>query len=198
MGQLVFTFSSPKCIEETKIMINGAINQINGTVIKEKGNIIKAKWRSKGFLTVLPVEFTFFVGQDMVRVIMAGAEAGLITAKRNTGGKERVWEEFIKKLTELNPSIVFGLKAGVAEIDAIRFIGDGTEQVYTSTTIHRETWFDSWMSIGSTTAETKFSNKVLAVVRYTNGATFEGELSKKSPVYHEIMANMSLYKTTIR
>ena len=53
------------------------------------------------------------------------------------------------------------------------------------------------MSIGSTTAETKFSNKVLAVVRYTNGATFEGELSKKSPVYHEIMANMSLYKTTI-
>ena len=38
MGQLVFTFSSPKCIEETKIMINGAINRINGTVIKEKGN----------------------------------------------------------------------------------------------------------------------------------------------------------------
>ena len=104
MRQLVFTFYSPKCIEETKIMINGAINQING---------------------------------------------------------------------------------------------DGTEQVYTSTTIHRETWFDSWMSIGSTTAETKFSNKALAVVRYTNGATFEGELSKKSPVYHEIMANMSLYKTTI-
>lgn len=194
MSQLVYTFFSPKSVDETKIMIRGAISQLNGKVTKEDGNVIKAKWRGKRFTTWFPLDFTFYVGVDMVRVIRKGAGADMITHKRGgKGGIESVWDDFVQKLCELNPAIDFGVKPGLATIESIKFMNDGVEQVYTTSTIYRDSIFGG-LSYGATTSKTQISDKLLAAVRYTNGATFEAELSKKSSVYHEVMANMSKYE----
>lgn len=217
----VFTFYSPKEVDETCDIIKDVVKSINGKIKKERGNVIEAHWRSTKYMTVSPTRFVFYVGKDMVRVLMphsapsalfnAAFDGGtpMIMMERGVSGLERVWNEFIEGLCKKYPTIDFGLIPGKASLDAIKIVGDGIEQMFTSTSWNRPSWggallggllFGSTgailggmsgttMTRGSTT--TRFSNKVMATVRYTNGLTYDGEMMKNSPTYNEIIVDMS-------
>ena len=200
MGTLV-TFYSPKSVEETKFAIMDVIRKLNGKINKQDGNTIYAEWRSKRFVKIMPTKFTFFVGLDMVRVIVGGTSLSgngtmPILKEHKIGGHFYLWDDFINKLHELYPSDDFCLKPGNASIDAIKFLSDGVQQVYTTSTWYSDSvpLFPGSISRGVTTSETKMSNKLLAQVRYTNGLTYEGELNRNSALYQEIIVNMSLYE----
>ena len=210
----VFTFYSPKEVSVTCDMIKEVIKSIGGKIKSERDNVIKAQWRSSKYVTVTPTRFVFYVGKDMIRVTMRQTtlfDGGtpMITMERGGGGLDRVWNEFVEGLCKLYPDIDFGLLPGKARLDAIKIIGGGIEQVYTSTSWSRPSWGGALLGgflFGSTGAilggmnsstttrgntTTRFSNKVLATVRYTNGLTFDGEMMKNSSVYNEIIVNMS-------
>ena len=200
---LVYTFYSPKEDWETISLVKNIVNALGGKIKSEKGHIIKASWRSKRFITVFPTKYTFYIGKDMVRVVTGSRSSGNgtmpITMQVTNKGVQAIWEEFILKLSEMYPSEEFCLKPGIATIDSIKLMSDGVEKVYTSSTWHTGTigvgsLFYGGVSVGTASSDSKFSNKFLAQVRYTNGLTYEGELHKNSPAYHEIMANLSLYE----
>lgn len=200
MGLLV-TFHSPKSVEETKAAILGVVKALNGKINKTDGNNIYAEWRSKRFIKIMPTKFTFFVGPDMVRVIVGGTSLSgngtmPVVKEQKLGGHLYLWDDFIIKLHEMYPSEDFCLKSGNAAIDAIKFLSDGVQQVYTTSTWYSDSisLFPGGVSRGVTTSETKMSNKLLAQVRYTNGLTYEGELYRNSALYQEIMVNMSLFE----
>jgi hypothetical protein len=107
------------------------------------------------------------------------------------------------------PGVDFGIRPGDLELVAVQFVGDGTEQVFVSTTRNSPSWGGAALGgmlfgtagaiIGGSAgtsyttgkSSTRFSNNVLAKGRYSNGLLTEGILSKNSPVYQEIMVNMS-------
>lgn len=200
MGLLV-TFYSPKTVEETKIAIVSIVRELNGKINKVADNTIYAEWRSKRFIKIMPTKFTFFVGTDMVRVIVGGtslSEDGTkpVVKEHKLGGNLYLWDDFILKLREMYPLDDFYLKSGNATIDTIKFLSDGVQQVYTTSMWYSDSvpLFPGGISRGVTTSETKMTNKLLAQVRYTNGLTYEGELNRNSALYQEIIVNMSLYE----
>ncbi|MDO4756490.1 MAG: hypothetical protein Q4A54_09110 [Parabacteroides sp.] len=200
MGLLV-TFHSPKTVEETKFAIMSVVRELNGKINKTDGNTIYAEWRSKRFIKIMPTKFTFFVGPDMVRVIVGGTSLSgngtmPIIKEQKLGGLFYLWDDFILKLCEMYPLDDFRLRSGNAAIDAIKFLSDGVQQVYTTSTWYSDSvpLFPGGISRGVTTSETKMTNKLLAQVRYTNGLTYEGELYRNSALYQEIIVNMSLYE----
>lgn len=200
MGVLV-TFYSPKSVEETKAAIRNVVKELNGKINKTDGSVIYAEWRSKRFIKIMPTKFTFFVGSEMVRVIVDGTSLkgnGTLPVVKihKLGGCFYLWDDFILKLNELYPSDDFCLKSGNATIDTIRFLTDGMQQVYTTSTWYSDSipLFPGGISRSMTTSEMKMSNKLLAQVRYTNGYTYEGELNRNSALYQEIIVNMSKYE----
>ncbi len=200
MGLLV-TFYSPKSVEETKLAITNVVRELNGKINKADGTTLYAEWRSKRFLKVMPTKFTFFVGPDMVRVIVGGSSLKgngtlPIVKELRLAQDWYLWDDFLIKLHELYPSDDFCLKSGKVTIDTIKFLSDGVQQVYTTSTWYSDSipLFPGGIARGVTTSETKMSNKLLAQVRYTNGYTYEGELNRNSALYQEIVVNMSLYE----
>lgn len=200
MGVLV-TFYSPKSVEETKVAIMNVVRELNGKINKINGNTIYAEWRSKRFIKIMPTKFTFFVGSEMVRVIVGGTSLTgngtmPVVKEHRLGGLFYLWDDFILKLLELYPTDDFGLKSGNATIDTIKFLTDGMQQVYTTSTWYSDSvpLFPGGISRGVTTSETKMSNTLLTEVRYTNGLTYEGELKRNSSLYQEIIVNMNLYE----
>lgn len=221
MAQVIFTFYSPKEVNETCNIIKDVIKSIGGKVKKERGYVFEAHWRSSKYITVFPTRFVFYVGKDMVRVVLRKSASSalfgalfdngtpMITTVRGVSGFERVWNEFIVGLCTKYPNMNFGLVPGKASLDAVKMVGDGVEQVFTSTSWNNPSWggalvggllFGSTGAIlggmsgstrttGKTTA--RFSNTVLATVRYTNGLTYDGEMTKNSATYNEIIVNMS-------
>ena len=200
MGVLV-TFYSPKSVEETKAVIVNVVRELNGKINKTDGNTIYAEWRSKRFIKIMPTKFTFFVGPDMVRVIVGGTSLSgndtmPVLKEHKIGGHFYLWDDFVLKLHEQHPATDFCLKSGNATIDTIKFLSDGVQQVYTTSTWYSDSipLFPGGISRGVTTSETRMSNKILAQVRYTNGLTYEGVLNRNSALYQEIIVNMSLYE----
>ncbi len=200
MGLLV-TFYSPKTVDETKFAIMDVVKELNGKINKVDGNNIYAEWRSKRFMKLMPTKFTFFVGPDMIRVIVGGSSLkgnGTLPVVKELRLAQDwyLWDDFVIKLHELYPSDDFCLKTGKASIDTIKFLSDGVQQVYTTSTWYNDSipLIPGGIARGVTTSETKMSNKLLAQVRYTNGYTYEGELSRNSALYQEIIVNMSLYE----
>ncbi len=200
MGALV-TFYSPKSVEETKAAIMSVVRELNGKINKIDGSVIYAEWRSKRFIKIMPTKFTFFVGPEMVRVIVGGTSLSgngtmPVLKEYKIGGVFYLWDDFIIKLLELYPSEEFCLKTGNASIDTIKFLSDGVQQIYTTSTWYSDSvpFFSGGIARGVTTSETKMSKKLLAQVRYTNGLTYEGELNRNSALYQEIIVNMGLYE----
>lgn len=217
----VFTFHSPMGIAETITIIKKVVESIGGKIKKERNNVIEARWRSSKYITVSSTRFVFYIGKDMVRVMMllpapsalfnAVFDSGvpMITMEKGLSGFERVWNEFVEGLCKKYPTLDFGLLPGKASLDAIKIVGDGIEQVFTSTSWSRPSYGGALiggllfghagailggMNTHTTTrgnSTTRFSNKVLATVRYTNGLTFDGEMIKNSSTYNEILVNMS-------
>ena len=215
MAQFVFTMYCPASIVETKEIIKRVANEINAKGIRENGNIITAKWRYKA-RTVFLKKFTFYIGEEMVRATtdMYGEISVIGMGRRPTWTPEFMWDMFISKLCELYPQYDFGVKPGYFTLDAIKFMTDGTEQVFTSTASHSPSYSGAILGgmlfgtagaiiggMGGKTytngrSEVRFSKELLAKARYTNGLNIEGIVIKDSMVYNDILANMNLYNKT--
>lgn len=215
MGQFVFTFYSPVEVNETFEIIERVVTSMKGKTKRMSDCRMNAEWRvqkyhTKQYHTVLPTKCSFYVGKDVVRAVMpTSGSTGVITMSRPLGGLAIVWNAFIESLITMYPDMDFGMKPGTAMLDAIKMVGNGTEQVFTSTSWNNPSWGGALLGgilfgtpgaivggMGGTTrttgrSATRFSDKVLAKVRYTNGLTFEGEMLKTSSAYNEIMVNMS-------
>lgn len=215
MGQFIFTFYSPVEVEDTFDIIERVVTSMKGKTKRVSDCRIDAKWRvqkyhSKHFYTMFPTKCKFYIGKDMVRAVISNsAEPTVVVTRRRLAGIEIVWNAFIESLITMYPDMDFGMKPGAAMLDAIKMIGNGTEQVFTSASWNNPSWGGALLGgilfgapgaiiggMGGTTrttgsSTTRFSDKVLAKVRYTNGLTFEGEMLKTSSAYNEIMVNMS-------
>lgn len=192
MAQRVFTFNSPVEVKETIDMISKVVSVLRGkTVIKD--NVIVGKWRSNGYRTLLPHKFTFYVGNDHVRVITRDLSSDCSNIKWEYGCHRglRIWDDFISTLLQMFPNLDFGLSDGRLHIVSAKLISDGTEQSFYSASFGRDSMMSSL--IGFSVGETRksFSNEVLVTVRYSNGMILEGELSKKSKVYNRILVDLS-------
>jgi hypothetical protein len=181
---------------------------------------IKAKWRTQPYHSLQYVnpfrsKYTFYVGDGIVRVVCGSTMMQMIPMRFKPGGVQRVWSAFIESLMKIAPDMDFGLRPGDAELAAVQFVGDGTEQVFVSTTRNSPSLggavlggllFGSTGAIIGASAGTsyttgrssvRFSDTVLTRARYTNGLIAEGMLSRRSPVYHEIMVRMSQLSESI-
>ena len=215
MGQLVFTFYSPTDVAETTQMIQQVVGTKHGATDCITAGHLIAKWRtqknhSQQFHSILPTKCHFYIGVDMVRaVIHTAASPDMIGTYRYLRKEEIVWNAFIESLTAEYPEIEFGLKSGQPVLDAIEFIGDGTELIYVSKSWNRPSWGGVLLGgmLGGTTGAmlgamsgtghsksattTRFSDSLLARARYTNGLCVEGTVVKNSSAYHEMLANMT-------
>lgn len=211
---MVFTFRSPWGIEGTCNVIKITIESMRGNVRQISPGCLQASWRtqpyhSAQYHTVFPSKFMFYVGNGIVRVV-AGDTTMLVMPMRFRfpGGLLAVWNAFIESLMKTAPGIDFGIRPGPPEMVAIQFFGDGTEQVFVSTTRHSPSIGGAVLGgllfgtagaiIGGTAgtsrttgrSSTRFSREILAKARYSNGLLVEGKLQKNSPTYNEIMVNM--------
>lgn len=215
MGNSVYTFRSPWGVDETCNVIKLTVESMKGSVKVVSPSCIKAKWRTQPFHsqqyhTVFPSKFTFYVGNGIVRVVTKQSILSQsIFMRFKLIGVERIWNAFIESLMNVAPKVDFGIRPGDLELVAVQFVGDGTEQVFVSTTRNSPSLGGAVLGgmlfgtagaiIGGTAgtsyttgkSTTRFSDKVLARGRYSNGLLTEGIVSRNSPVYQEIMVNMT-------
>ena len=215
MGQLVFTFQSPVDASQTTNIIRRVVESMNGKIeCVSSGHLIGA-WRtqknhSKQFHSILPTKCHFYIGTDMIRaVISTSVSPDMIGTYRYLRKEEIVWNAFIESLIEEYPDIEFSLKPGQPMLDAVQFVGDGTEQIYVSKSCERPSWSGVILGgilLGTTgvmlgamsgtshskgATSTRFSDTLLARARYSNGLCVEGTVIRNSSAYHEILADMT-------
>ena len=211
---MVYTFHSPWGVNETLGVIEHTVKSMYGKVKKISPGCIEATWRtcsfhSKQYHTVFPSKFRFYVGDGIVRAVIGNANFNMFVMRFNLGGLQIVWNAFIESLMKVAPGVDFGIRPGNVELVTVQFVGDDIEQVFVSTTINSPSWGKAALGgmlfgtagaiIGGTAgtsyttgkSSTRFSNNVLARGRYSNGLLVEGMMLKSSPVYQEIMVNMS-------
>lgn len=208
---MVCTFYSPWGQAETREAIKATVRNIGGRVDEISLSCIRAKWKSPYRSTIFPIKFTFYVGDGLVRVVSGNENADINITGLKVLSNRTVWDWFIVNLLKLYPDVDFGLKPGDAELVAVEFVGDGTEQVFVSNTVHSPSLSGAVLGgllfgtpgaiIGSsygtshTTGKvsTQFAGTVLVRARYSNGLLAEGRLSKNTRTYNEIIVNMSRY-----
>jgi hypothetical protein len=208
---MLFTFRTPWGASDTCDAIKTTVASMNGKIKEVSPGCYKAKWRIH---PTRKSEFNyrcrFYVGEDMVRVIIKDTnEPKSIKKFSRLSRMMKFWNTFVEYLLQQYPDVDFGLTPGVPSVSAVKFYGDGTEQVFTSTTKNSPNiggalvggWLfgtagaiiggSSGRSYTTGSTRTEFSQTQLAIVRYTNGFIMEGKLLRDSPLYHEIMVNMS-------
>ncbi len=208
---MVFTFRTPWGMNEACDAIKVTIESMNGKIKEVSPGYFKAKWRiHPAHKTEFNYKCEFYVGEDMVRAIIKDTnEPKNIRKFRRLSRMMKFWNTFIEYLLQQYPGVEFGLMPGVPAVSAVKFYGDGTEQVFTSTTRNSPNIggaiLGGWLfgtagaiigaSSGSSHTEGSsrigFSYSIPAKVRYTNGLLLEGHIRKNSPLYHEIMSNLS-------
>lgn len=218
---MIYTFRTPWNAETTFNVISATIAHMNGKVKRLSPGCLEATWRtqpfhSKQLYTVFPSKFAFYVGGDgIVRAVTGSGTAQTLPVRyRFLTTIHIVWNAFIESLLCIAPGVDFGLTPGVPELVAIRLYGDGTEQVFVSTTRSAPSWTGAVLggmlfgpvgaiigasgghSYTSGRSTTRFSNEILAKARYSNGLIAEGALVRNSPAYHEIMVNMHTLSDT--
>ena len=208
---MLFTFRTPWGARETSEAIRDTVVSLNGKVKEISPGCFEGKWR------IHPDNWTefffkgrFYVGEDMVRVIIKeDVEPVKIKQSYRMSKKMKFWNTFVEQLLARYPGVEFGITPGEPTVSGVRLHGDGTVQVFTSTTSNSPNIGGAILgglifgaagavigasSGGSHTegySKLGFSHSILATVRYTNGLILEGNLVRNSPVYHEIMSNMS-------
>ena len=213
---MIYTFRSPLGIGETYNVIKATVESIRGKTKETYPGCIVAKWRtqpfhSKQYHTVFPSKFTFYVGEDIVRVDDGRGMMQMIPLQFKVNGYPAIWNAFVESLTQTAPDVDFDIRPGNAELVAAQFVGGETEEVFVSNTMHSPSLGGAVLGgllfgtpgaiIGSsygtshTTGKlsTQFSGTALVKVRYSNGLLAEGKLQKNSPVYNFILVNMSRY-----
>lgn len=211
---MLFTFHTPWGASETSGAIKDTILSLKGKVIEKSPGCIEGKWKiHPSRWDEFYFKATFYVGDGAVRVIIkVDIEPVQIKRTYRMGKELRFWNTFIEQLLARYPSVEFGLAPGEPTVAAVRFHGDGTTQVFTSTTHNSPSLGGALVGgmlfgavgaiIGASGGKSRteghsqlgFSKSVLATVRYTNGFIMEGELLRDSPLYHEIMVNMSMFQ----
>lgn len=213
---MVYTFHSPLGIEMTCDVIKATVESMRGKVKTVSPGCLQATWRtqhyhSKQYHTVFPSKFMFYVGTDIVRVVFGNTNMQMIPMRFKLGGPQIVWNAFIESLMRFAPDVDFGIKPGDVELTAAQFVGGETEEVFVYNTRHSPSLSGAILGgllfgspgaiIGSSygtshtagKTSTQFSNTVLVKARYSNGLLAAGKLLKTSPVYNEILVNMSRY-----
>ena len=192
MAQRVFTFTSPTGVSETIYMISKVVSVLRGKIVV-KDNMITAKWRGRGYQTFLPKKFTFYVGEDYVRVItqISAGSYNEIKWEYKCYGDMLIWDDFVFTLLQMFPDIDFGLSDGKMQIVSAKFNSDGIEQNYYSSSFCTEGITGSLIGFSAGETRKSFANNFLVTVRYSNGMILEGNLSKKSKVYNRILVDMS-------
>lgn len=214
---MIYTFSTPWGRDITCNVIKVTIESMHGKVKQISPGCLQASWRtqpchSKQYHTVFPSKFMFYVGDGIVRAVTGNTTTQMLPMRyRFLAGINIVWNAFIESLLKTSPGVDFGIRPGIPEMVAIQFFGDGTEQVFVSTTRSSPSLGGAVLGgmlfgtagaiIGGTAgtshtigqSSTRFSNEILAKARYSNGLLAEGKLHKNSPAYNEIMVNMSLF-----
>lgn len=208
---MLFTFSTPWGAADTSEVIKTTVEAMSGKIKEVSPGYFKAKWRiHPTHKTEFYFKCKFYVGDDMVRaIIKADFEPHGIKKFKRLGRMMKFWNTFIEHLLVQYPDVDFGLAPGVPDISAVKFYGDGTEQVFTSTTKTSPNiggaivggWLfgtagaiiggTSGSSYTTATSRVEFSSYLLAKVRYSNGLVLEGLIGRDSSLYHEIMINMS-------
>lgn len=210
----VFTFSSPVHTNAMVQMIAQVVHNIGG-VATISDNVVHAKWKSARFRTTFAKRFTFYVGTDIVRVTSnATLNASVITWKSECLGLARIWDDFVSRLLETYPNLDFQLHSGAYQIVSAKLMSNGIEQTFSATStaspslsralIGGALFGGAGAVVGgsySTTqttgvTNTTFTNSVLVAVRYSNGLTMEGSITKNSYVYNQIMVNMVMESVT--
>jgi hypothetical protein len=191
-------------------MIERTVTEIGGKVKSSPRGTVVAKWvKSFGDFSG---KYTFYIGNGVVRVIHPAVRQELpprIKYPRRPKYDEKAWGKFVNKLLELYPNGEFGLEIGDLHIISARLLTDGIETVLYSSSSHvpslgkallGDALFGTPGAIaGAASGKTytrsvmsqRFSDSVLAQVRYSNGLLLEGEIKKKSPVYNTLMVNLT-------
>lgn len=191
---MIYTFNTVVNPEQTAQIICSTIKAIGGTIIKNQGNIIDAKWRSPKFHTVLPTKFSFVIGQDAVRVMCGNGMMEFIVVDLGQGkGAASIWMTFVEKLLILYPDLNFGLRSGEIVLDKIKFLTDGIEQTVRATSVTNDHLFIPDVTYTIAKTQSHFSKTVLVTARYSNGLLAEGHITKGSRDYNIIMANITQY-----
>lgn len=208
---MLFTFRTPWGASETRDAIKETVLSLKGKVKEKSPGCIEGKWKiHPDRWDEFYFKATFYVGDGMVRVIIkVDIEPFQIKRTYHMGKELRFWNTFIEQLLARHPGVEFGLAPGEPAVAAVRFHGDGTMQVFSSTTHNSPSIGGALLGgmlfgtagaiIGASAGKSHtegysqvgFSQSVLATVRYTNGFIMEGKLLRDSPLYHEIMVNMS-------
>lgn len=208
MSQRVFTFYSQVEPKETIEIISKVVSELKGKV-KIDGNIVTAKWRCYN-TTMFRHKFTFYVGKDVVRVVTGDSSSsyGFIKWEYRLNAVMKVWDGFIKTLSQMYPDMNFELEPGKFHIVSAKLMSDGIEQVYSSTSVSKPSIGGALIGgalfggvgaiiggsrsktreVGSTSTE--FSSVFLIKARYSNGLNLEGEISKTSSIYHKISTGL--------
>ena len=204
MAQIVFTFHSPVEPIETVEMIKKAVSSLEGKT-KLKGNVLVAKWRISIWNNF--TKFNFYIGKNEIRVTTEYWKSITgIKWERKCKGVFATWNGFVKSLLQLNSD--FDLETGNFHIVSAKIVSDGVEQEYSSTSKTKPSIGGALVGgalfggvgaiVGASRSKTTtwgssttvFSGYYLVAVRYSNGLCLEGEISKKSSVYNQIVANM--------
>jgi hypothetical protein len=211
---MVYTFHTPWGIDDTCNVIKYTVESMKGKVKIISRGYIKAKWstqqyHSKQFYNLYKTTFRFYVGDGVVRVVTGSSDMQIIRMRFKLRKLHIVWNAFIESLLRLFPNVDFGIRPGDPELATVQFVGDGTEEVFVSTTRHSPSLGgavfggllfgtagaiiggSAGTSYTSGKSFTRFSNNILAKARYSNGLLAEGVISRKSSTYQEVMVNMS-------
>ena len=207
---MLFTFRAPWGASETNEAIMNTITSLKGKVKEKSPGCIEGKWGIDASMWSMSRHAKFYVGEDMVRVIIkADVEPFMVKRTYRMGKELRFWNRFIEQLLTMYPGVEFGLTPGEPAVSAVKFHGDGTMQVFSSTTSNSPSIGGALVGgmlfgavgaiIGASGGKshteghtsTEFSETIPATVRYSNGLIMEGYLIRSSSLYHEIMVNMS-------
>lgn len=208
---MLFTFRTPWGASETIEAIKSTVASLKGKVKENSPGCFDGKWKiNPDRWGDFSFKAKFYVGEDMVRVIIkADIEPFMIKRTYRMGKELRFWNTFIEQLLARHPGVEFGLAPGEPLVSAVKFHGDGTKQVFSSTTSNSPSIGGALVGgmlfgtagaiIGASGGKshtegysrTEFSYTIPATVRYTNGLIMEGYVVRDSSLYHEIMVNMS-------
>lgn len=204
MKEIVYTFVSPFCTEQTVALICDAIKGCRG-VVKEsqpRHGRVKATVRNYGFRKD---KYNFYVEHSTkgcrVRMVM-GNDGGLNT-KSNWRARDYVWDMFLKQVFTLAPNIDFGvsLAEGDPYIMGVLYLDDDIEQVCVSRGKSNAFMIGGLLGnlfVGGMSGKQRtvshsfnqFASSRLTRIIYNNGRLWEGNVTKGSELYNEIMVNM--------
>lgn len=204
MKNVIYTFVIPFPYKNALELLKKTILE-TGKIKKsedERGYIL-SKYKVSSVRTV-PLEFFIERGQTACKV-RACFKAELVI-----NAQDKLWDNFLQTLFRLAPETDFGVSLANKNpyVVGVLYLGNDTEEVHISRTTGNRSltgfllggalFGDAGAIVGGMTGTqktygrtyTQFSNKQLARLLYNNGRLWEGEISKGSKLYNEIMVNM--------